>query len=372
MSELIPITVAAIVLALLSHNASEYDRLHCRYGRQDRLWFGIMAVAMVLFVGLRTQYNDTQNYTAAYKAMAIPEDLFAQMHWELGDNPLFTVCNRVLRKLNFSDQSFLLFYSAVTVGINLWFLRKYSSNFPFSVFLFLSLGAFTFTLAAIKQCIAMAICLIAIDRALRRKYISFVLWVLLAAGFHPYALMYLIVPMLMFRPWSIMTIVMLGCFAVAGVIMESLIGTIVDVTDLLGENFDAASFTGEGVNPFRVAVVAVPILVSFFTRTEIARKHDRVQNLMVNLAMLNAEIMFVGLFGTANYFARLANYFLPFQALAMPWLLSHFEPRSRQLMTVGAVCGYGAFYVFSNAILDDFDYHYASVTIWKYLSSLFA
>lgn len=371
MSELIPITVAAIVLAILSHCTSEYDPIRCRYGRQDRFWFGIMAVAMILFVGLRTQYNDTQNYTSAYKAMEVPESLFAQMSWELGDNPLFTVCNRILRKLSFSDQSFLLFYTAATLGLNLWFLRKYVSNVPMAVFLFFTVGMFTFSMAAIKQCLAMAICLIAVDRALRGKYLSFALWVLLAAGFHPYALMYFIVPLLMFRPWSLMTVVMLAVFAVIGVIMESLVGTIVDVTDLLGENYDAEAFTGEGVNPFRVAVVAVPILVSFLTRQQIAHENNRVQNLMVNLAMLNGEIMFVGLFGTANYFARLANYFLPFQAMAMPWLLSHFEPRSRRLMTWGAVGGYGAFYVFSNAILDNFDYHYASVTVWKYLRSLF-
>jgi len=367
MSELIPITVAAIVLALLSHNASEYDRLHCRYGKQDRLWFGIMTMAMILFAGLRTQYNDTINYEWIYENM----DYTAAINWTLGENPLFVLTNQILHRLDFSTQSFLLFYSAVTVWLNLWFLRKYSSNFPLAVFLFFAIGMFTFTMAAIKQCLAMAICLVAIDRFLQGKRLSFFLWVLVAAGFHPYALMYLIVPLLMFRPWSLMTLVMLAVFAAVGVIMERLIGTILDVTDLLGENYNAESFTGEGVNPFRVAVVAVPILVSFFTRPEIARKQDRVQYLMLNLAMLNAEIMFVGLFGTANYFARLANYFLLFQALAMPWLLSHFEPRSRQLMTLSAVGGYGAYYLFSNAILDDFDYHYASVTVWEYLRSLF-
>lgn len=371
MSELIPITVAAIVLAILSHRASEYDPIRCRYGRQDRLWFGVMVVIMILFVGLRTQYNDTDNYEWIYENMEVPASLFDSMHWKLGENPLFVLTNRILHKSGFSTQSFLLFYSAVTLCLNLWFLKKYSSNFPFAIFLFFTIGMFTFTMAAIKQCLAMAICLVAIDRALRRKYLAFGLWVLLAAGFHPYALMYLVVPVLMFRPWSLMTLVMLAVFAAVGEVMDRLLGTLLDVTDLLGENYDATSFTGEGVNPFRVAVVAVPLLVSFLTRAQIAGKHDRVQNLMVNLAMLNAEIMFVGLFGTANYFARLANYFLPFQALAMPWLLSHFEPRSRRLMTWAAVGGYGAFFVFSNAILDNFDYHYACVTVWEYLMSLF-
>ena len=120
MSELIPITVAAIVLALLSHNASEYDRLHCRYGRQDRLWFGIMAVLMILFVGLRTQYNDTDNYEWIYENM----DYTAAINWTLGENPLFVLTNQILHRLDFFTQSFLLFYSAITVWLNLWFLKN--------------------------------------------------------------------------------------------------------------------------------------------------------------------------------------------------------------------------------------------------------
>lgn len=372
MSELIPITVAAIVLAILSHRASEYDPIRSRYGRQDRLWFGIMAVAMILFCGLRTGYNDTGTYQLIYNAIAKDVDLLEGINWlKLGENPGFSFTNHVLVRLGFSTQSFLMFYAVVTVGIYLWFLRKYTCQLPLTVFLFVTFCGYTFTLAAIKQCMAMALCMVATDRAIRGKYISFVLWVLLGALYHPYALMYLIVPLLMFRPWSIMTIVMLMVFAVAGMVMEQLLGTILNVTDMLGENYDASSFSGEGVNPFRLAAISVPILVSFLTRKQIAREGNREQNLMVNLAMLNGEIMFLALFGTANYFARLANYFLPFQALAIPWLLTHFDRRSKQLVTICAVGCYALFFVYSNAIHENFDQHFYSTTLWDYLNSLF-
>lgn len=371
MSELIPISVAGVVLAFLSHTFSEYDPLRCRYRRKESFFYAILVVVMVLFVGLRTGYNDTDNYEAIYNSMDPNLGLFEQLRWEVGENPLFFLTNRILLKLGFSTQSFLMFYAAIVVGLNLWFIRKYSCDIPFSVFLFLATGLFTFNMAAIKQCVAMAICLIAIDRAIRSKYISFVFWILIAALYHPYALMYLVVPFLMFRPWSINTVIMLAAFAVVGAVLDQLIGTIVDVTDLLGESYDAASFTGEGVNPFRVAVVSVPVLLALVSRKVIPQMPDKVQYLMVNLAMLNAEIMFVGLFGTANYFARLANYFLLFQAMAIPWLLTHYEPRSRRTMTWGALAGYGAFYVYSNAIHESFDHYYASVKLWDYLASLF-
>lgn len=371
MSELIPITMAAIVLSILSHSASEYDPIRCRYGRRDRFWFAIMAIAMVLFVGLRTQYNDTDNYEYIYNGVSKNIGLFEDLSWQMGGNPLFNLTNRILVRLGFSTQSFLMFCSVIAVGINLWFLRKYSCNIPLTIFLYIALDCYSFNMAAIKQCLAMALAMVAVDRALQKKYVSFVLWILVAAYFHPYALMYILVPFLIFRPWSLRSVLMMAIFAVAGMAMESMIGTLVDVTDLLGENFDADSFTGEGVNPFRVAVVSMPILVAWLTRSIISKEDNKPQFLMANLAMLNAEIMFVGLFGSANYFARLANYFLPFQALAMPWLFTHFEPRSKKLITYLAIAGYGMYFVFSNAILSNFDYHYASIPLWDYLMSLF-
>ena len=73
MSELIPISVTSVLLALLSHKTSEYDLTHYIYRRKDRLWFIVMAVVMILFVGLRTGYNDTGTYQYIYNS--IPKDV---------------------------------------------------------------------------------------------------------------------------------------------------------------------------------------------------------------------------------------------------------------------------------------------------------
>lgn len=372
MSELIPITLASIILAILSHRTSEYDSLRYRYGRKEKLFFAILVVSMILFCGLRTGYNDTGTYQLIYEATPKSGDLLEGIEWlKIGDNPGFTFTNRILMRLGFSTQSFLMFYAVITVGLNLWFFRKYSCNFPISIFLFVTFAGYLFTLAAIKQCMAMALCLLATDRALQKKYIRFVFWVFIAAMFHPYALMYLIVPFLTFRPWSHWTLIMLGIFAAIGFSMENLFGTVLDITDMLGENFDETSFTGEGVNPFRLAVTAVPLLISFFTQKRIVYENNREQNLFLNLTMLNAEIMFVALFGTANYFARLANYFLPFQAVTLPWLFTHFETETKKYITRIAVVCYSMFFIYSNMYTGSFDSGHSSISLYDYLLSLF-
>ena len=70
MSELLPVVLTSMILAVLSHYTSVYDRNGMRYVRREWVFYAILMVVMVLFVGLRTRYNDTTMYTHAYNLMA--------------------------------------------------------------------------------------------------------------------------------------------------------------------------------------------------------------------------------------------------------------------------------------------------------------
>lgn len=372
MTELLPISIFAVLFGFISHMYSGYDPIDCTYRHKERFFYTIMAIGLILFGGLRTGYNDTHTYVLMYERKSDVPNVFEGINWlALGDNPGFVFVQRVMYKMGMSSHGFLLTFFAVTVGINLWFFKKYSCNLWLTILLYITFAGFGFSLAAVKQCVAMAFCLVATDRFLDKKYVGGVFWILLGSLFHPYALMYLVIPFLFFRPWSEYTFVMLVVFGLAGVSMQSMLGTLLNITDMMGEEYNAASFTGEGVNPFRLLVTSVPVLLSMLTTKQITADEDQSQYAMVNISMLNAEIMFVALFGTANYFARLANYFIPFQALAIPWLLKHFEKKERINITLAAVIGYVSFYVYSYAINENFDYAFHRTTFWTYLDTLF-
>jgi len=183
-------------------------------------------------------------------------------------------------------------------------------------------------------------------------------------------LLMLLVPLLLFTPWTKMTYWMLGVFGAAGILLQPLMGTIINITTMLGEGYSVEEFSGEGVNPFRLAVVAVPVVLSFMTRRVIAKKNDRVMNVMVNLVTLNAAIMYVALFGTANYFARLANYFLIFQCITIPWLFSNFDRQTRQWLIPAAMACYVLYFYYSNGISQPFDDYYSAISLREYLQSL--
>ena len=206
------------------------------------------------FCGLRTFYNDTVTYVRIYAQAPVLKD-FAEVNTSTYAQGIgFAYLNSLMKTLGFSMQDYLMFYSMVTAFCYVRFVRKNTDNFPLAVFLMFATGFYTFAFAAIKQCMATAICLFGIDFLLRKKNILYFLLVILASLFHPYALVYLLLLLMDFRPLTWRTYLYICCFVMAGFGLNRMIGTIVDMTAMMGANYDTTSFVGEGVNVFRYAL----------------------------------------------------------------------------------------------------------------------
>ena len=373
MTKLLPVLISALILAAMSEWNSTF-RINQfgekEYIKKDRFFFTIMSIVLIMFVGLRTYYNDTVTYIYSYEMMDSDWAAFRTIDWKIGANPGFIVINTILRIMGVSTQNFLMFYAAITIGTYLWFLRKYTINIWLTIFLFFMMGCYTFTMAAIKQCVAVAFCLIAVDRAIEKKWIPFVACIALASTFHPYSIMYAITPFLTFRPWSRKTFLLLMFFGGVGLGLQTLLGTLINVTTMLGEEYSMSSFSGEGVNVFRLAVVWVPVILSFITRKYWEKDYEERSAIIMNLTMINAEIMFIALFGTANYFARLANYFLIFQTLSLPRIFKYFTLESKKILTILAMGGYIMYFYYALGILHGgFDAVYRKIGLIEYLRS---
>ena len=88
---------------------------------------------------------------------------------------------------------------------------------------------------------------------------------------------------------------------------------------------------------------------------------------MVNLAMLNGAIMFVGMFGTAIYFSRLASFFTIAQCIALPWILSKLPRDRRTFFTAAMIVGYCGFFAYANVLSQSFDANFRRITLFEYL-----
>lgn len=371
MSKLWILLAVSLVLAYLIENR-DHELRNIGSKHQDRMITLVLILVLGFFCGLRTWGNDTTTYLQMYEQMPLLPDFWDSKIYNFANGIGFGFWTSILKTFGYSPQDYLMFYAFVTVIPYVLFVRRYSISFSFGIFLMFATGFYTFSLAAIKQSMATGICLLAVTCALERRWLRYLLLILLASLFHPYAVIYLLVPFLDFKPLSARTYLYMAVFMVAGFFLESLLGTVLDVTDMMGATYTEDSFTGEGVNIFRVSVCFAPVILALLYGENLFRTSTRTDNLMFNMAMVNALIMFVGLFGTANYFARLANYFLPAQVITLPWLLSQTHPKDRKLLTHACVVGYLGYFIYENAIIRPFDSCYEQMSFWEYISSLLA
>lgn len=369
MSELWPLLLVSLFISWWIENRDR--KLLRQTHHRDHLWTFYLIIILSVFCGLRTWYNDTVTYIAMYEQTPLLSEFRALNTSNLAQGFGFALFNSIMKTIGLSTQDHLMVYAFITVTPYVLFVRKYSPHFMFGVFLMFTTGFYTFTFAAIKQCVATGLCLLAVMSALDKKWVRYGVFITLGFLFHPYSIVYLLVPLMMFRPWTKWNYIYIVLFVVTGFMLESLQGTILDVTDMLGAHYDETSFVGEGVNIFRVIVSFVPIILSIPYVNILFMDSTNAENLIFNLAMIHALIMFVGLFGTANYFARLANYFLPAHVVVLPWMLNKIYYRHRAFLKTSCIIGYTSYFMYDNLIRHRFDDAFNQVGLFDYISSHF-
>ena len=331
----------------------------------------LLILVLGFFCGLRTWGNDTVTYLQIFDQMPLWDEFLATYDFNFAKGIGFQITTCLIKSVGFSRQDYLMIFAVATIIPYVLFVRRYSTRFVFGVFLMFATGFYTFSMAAIKQTMAVGICLCALPYVLDRQWIKFGLIIGLASMFHPYAVIYLVAPLMTFQPLKGKTALYVCVFVMAGIYLEQLIGSVLDVTDMMGVEYTEEEMLGAGVNFFRVLVSFIPLLLAWLCDRTMFENAGEDVNLMFNLSMLNALIMFVGMFGTANYFARLANYFLPAQVVILPWVLSNVHHKERGWLMPCCVVGYLGYFYYENAIIRPFDTSYTQMPFWEYIVSLF-
>ncbi|MDD6069908.1 MAG: EpsG family protein [Clostridiales bacterium] len=363
--------LSAVGLAEIYQRAHNKSQLVVYAESKISLIFICMTLLLGGYLGLRTGYNDTTTYTGMYEVMKPFPEFWNTYHLSFNYDPGFNLCNGIMKTLGVSTQNWLMIYALVTVGLYLHFIRKIGDDYTSNVFLFLCVGAYMFAGAAIKQSIATAICLCALPYALEKKWIRFAILVFIGMTFHFYAVVYFIVPFLMFRPWTKKTAVLLMGTLFTAVSMKVVLPILVGITSGLGEVYTVEEFSGQGVNIFRVLVCNIPTILAVFYHEKLFDGSTNKENLMFNLAMVNGCIMFIGMFGTANYFARLANYFVMAQAVVLPWIINKLSKENGKYIKIMMVIGYLCYFYYSNNVVFGKFQGMGNLTLLEYFQQAF-
>lgn len=326
------------------------------------------------FSFLRTSYNDTANYISTFNsAQTVAEGIANGTFTDWTGNPWSMLYRSLMRELTDNYHIYFLIPAVLSSFAAVKLFKRYSVNPAFSLLIFFSLGTYIMYMAALKQCLAMFFLLLALPYALDKKYVRFYLLVFIAILFHTHAFMFAIVPLLLEKPWGKVTWALLGATIFAMLTYDYTLGVFMEYAQSIGALVDEGElFDGHSINVLRVLVYWIPALLALIFRRRLFTDSTKEENLFVNMSIVSAFILTLGLVQAANLFARMAGYFEIATAIALPWIIKKlFTKQSAQLVTILACILYFGYFMFEFTVSKDFGSDYSAISLWQFITSLF-
>lgn len=337
--------------------------------------FMIAAIAwMTCFSFLRTGYNDTANYIFAWSNAEGARSFIENGGLlDLTSNPLSNLWREISHDVSDNYHIYFLPPALLSSFTSVKLFKKYSVSPAFSILIFFSLGTYITYIAALKQCFAMFFLILALPYAIDKKYIRFYLLVFVAMLFHTHAFMFAIVPLLFGKPWGKATVGFLAAALFAMATYDATLGAFMEYAQSLGAMVaEIEVFDNNSINVLRVIVYWVPALIALFFRKRLFSDSTRTENLFVNMSLISAFILMIGLVQAANLFARMAAYFEIAAAISLPWMIKKlFTKRSARFVTVCAALLYFGYFLYEFGVSKGFGRNYTAITLWQFIASLF-
>lgn len=341
--------------------------------RKSDIFMIIAIFWLCCFSFLRDTYNDTLTYRIHFaQAESVDEFVSSGGLLDLTGNPLSLLYRDFIRGITDDYHIYFLFPAFLSSFAVIKLCRAYSVNPAFSILIFFSIGTYLMYVAALKQCIAIFILLLALPYAVEKKYVRFYLLVFLAILFHTHAFMFALVPFLMDPPWGKKTWLLLCAVLFAMATYDYTLGAFMRYAQSIGALVDDSElFDGHSINVLRILVYWIPALLALVFRKRLFSDSTRTENLFVNMSIVSAFILTIGLIQGANLFARMAGYFEIATIIALPWMINKlFTPSSARFVSCCASILYFIYFWYENVINKSFDADYTATTLFRFIGNM--
>lgn len=298
--------------------------------RDTQTFFFIVGVVIFAYVtGQRFAFGDTIAYMDSFsETTTTVSDVLS--NFKLGEEQLFLLIKAFIKQyISTEPRVFIEIVSFITIVPILYFYFNYTGDLKFAFLLFVLSGCWEHSMNGLRQYLACAIMLMALPLLYKRKWYLYIPIVILAAQIHTSAYIFIVVYFIANKPaWGKFTKVLLviGLFLlvtypVTGSFMNNLF---VENTDY-GEKYNTSDFTNN-VNMFRLAVMSVPVVVSFINRKNMIGKY-KYYDIVFNMSLLCAMCTLIGMFSAV--YARLNLYFELFNVILLVRNINDMVKRER-------------------------------------------
>lgn len=263
--------------------------------------------------------------------------------------PGFMVLCKFLTNFSMDPQIMFLVTSIITNILIVITVKKYSTKFELSMFLYITTFIYYSTMNGLRQWMASAIVFAGYKYLINRDFKRYMIFVLIALTMHSSAIVmipvYFVVNNDTFSKKNLLIVI---GFVAATFFYEKfadiLFGVIGNTS--YGHYEEVMAPGGNGVNPLRFAVYLAPLLVSLKYHNKINPTKDRKIDIMINLCVLDTLIWMLAM--NNIFFARLTFYFDLYFLFLIPMIVSMDTKSFNRLAYYTVACGY---FVFSYMLL---------------------
>ncbi len=280
----------------------------------------------VFWIGERKYVADTSLYISDFQRLSSDfSTAWSSINWD-SKGPGFEIFNVIYKCFISDNYTWWLMTIAIICGacvmITLW---RYSCDFFFSAFLFISMGTFSWLMNGMRQFICVAILFALCDLIKNKKIIIYILIVILLYYVHNSVI--LMIPIYFIaksKPWSKMTTVFIFGIVLITVFSEPFFKGVDSA--LTGSSYSGATddFSIEnGVNPIRVLFYALIPIGAFIKRENLAKYYNKypMLSIMINMSLITVSLYFVGMFTNGIMIGRLPIYCEVYNLILIPFIL---------------------------------------------------
>jgi len=232
-----------------------YEKTKKNWVKGFFVWGSFTFIAVIIAFRALSVGSDTRNYSRLFEEIAI-RDVFDNVDFELG----YILLVKFLNVFSSSSRILFVFEGLLVMICYSRFISKYSDNIRQSYLFVLSYLAFntlSFQLSAVRQAIAMCICLFAYDFIMQKKPVKFVIAVLLASMFHTSALLLLPAYLIAVTKNAIAKIVTLALTLMGLVSIE----TVMYLVSLVSGKYEEYGIEETGNGYIFLAVITVIVVI---------------------------------------------------------------------------------------------------------------
>ena len=330
--------------------------------------FIVSFVALLIVVeGFRYGYQDTLNYKGIYHDFP---DGNLSLLLKSSKQPGYDLIQWLLRKISTHEQFIIIVCAIFFTIADVVFIKKYASNFVFSLYLFFLLS-FTGSMNGLRQLLAATFLMLAFPLLQKRKFWSYVVYILLIilmSSIHR-SILVLIPLMLIYsgerwNKWLVLFLAFCGFSMVIPGPINFLIGRYV-----ADEYSHYLTSYNHGASILHVLVEAVPLVLGYYYHKTNKPNvgENRVVDVLINMQAIRFGFMMLAT-NMAQY-ARIGMYLKNCTALIVPFLITKvFDKQSAKIVHILAIILYFALFVAENSTVANgggFEVFYLDFSIFE-------